>query len=76
MINDKKKKTKISSLEVKYPLLKHTEPQFSDPVTGVPKLKKMKEFDSDQRLQRLREVELEQQILMQVSSGTKVCVEG
>jgi hypothetical protein len=36
----------------------------------------MKEFDYEQRIQRLREVELEQQILMQVSRATKVCVEG
>jgi hypothetical protein len=75
-MNKTKSKTKFSSLVAKYPLLKHTEPQFSDPVTGAPKQKTAMEFDSEQRLQRLREVELEQQILMHVSSRNKVCVEG
>ena len=46
MIDEPKgKKTKFSCLEAKYPLLKHTQNHFNDPVTGALKVKSMKEFD-------------------------------
>lgn len=59
----------MQSMKTKYVFAKHTLPHFFDPVTGI--LRRKDEFNNYRKIDEMREKQLVQEIMRQVSSSFK-----